>query len=71
MPDVTVHTYDDDGEPAGAVVIAVPDPAPSPVTAAVAAARQEVAGLSPSGATRQAVEALCDAVEALAAQTVY
>lgn len=38
----------------------------SPVLAAVRTARQEVAGLSPTGATRQAVEALCAAVESLA-----
>jgi hypothetical protein len=65
MPDVTVHTYDEDGQPAGTVTIDVPEPAPSPVLEAVATARAEVAGYSESNGTRQAVEALATAVEAL------
>lgn len=66
MPEMTVHTYDADGQPDGTVAIEVPEPAPSPVLAAVAVARAEVAGLSEGSGTRQAVEALATAVETLA-----
>ena len=41
-----------------------PDPAAA-VRAAVATARQEVAGYAPTNGTRQAVESLCNAVETL------
>ena len=41
-----------------------PDPTPAEVVAdRVATARAEVAGFSPTNGTRQAVEALCDALE--------
>lgn len=52
-----------------------PDPAPDGHEAALAAAtaataaRSAVAGLSPTAATRKAVEALADSLEALASQT--
>lgn len=44
-----------------------PDPDTTPILAAVETARTEVAGYAVSNGTRQAVEALCDAVEALTA----
>lgn len=67
MP-TTVNICDASGQIVATEVID-DDPFDAPsaaVLAAVQTARDEVAGLSPTGATRQAVEALCAAVESLA-----
>lgn len=64
-----IETTDGQGNVLEVREIEVPDLEPTPATAALAAvetARAGVAGLSPAGATRQAVEALASAVEALA-----
>jgi len=62
-------TYDEGGEETGTVELTglpIDDPdSETAILEAVSAARSEVASLSPTGPTRMAVTALCDAVEIL------
>jgi hypothetical protein len=57
--------YHDDGTQTVDQIDGLPVPVPSPPSTAIAAARQAVSTLSPTAATRRAVEALATAVEAM------
>jgi len=63
-----IETTDGQGNIVEVREVEVPDPPADPtatILAAVQTARSEVAGFAPSNGTRQAVEALATAVEAL------